>query len=89
MSSEQIESVGIDVNTQRKSIVREGVCGGGGEASSPDGRRVHALSPLPPDKRKEKKREKHKVTAGLKTKAHIAVIWYRQRQPSVLAPEGH
>lgn len=57
MSSEQIENVGIDVNIQRKSIVKEGVCGGGSGASNPGGRRVHALSRLPPNKRKEKKRE--------------------------------
>ena len=58
MSSEQIESVGIDVNIQRKSIVREGVCGGGSGASNPDGRRVHALSPLPPDEGEEKRGRK-------------------------------
>ena len=59
MSSEQIENVGIDVNIQRKSIVKEGVCGGGSGASNPNGQRVHALSRLPPNKRKEKKeREK-------------------------------
>ena len=57
MSSEQIENVGIDVNIQRKSIVKEGVCGGGSGASNPGGRRVHALSRLSPNKRKEKKRE--------------------------------
>lgn len=57
MSSEQIENVRIDVNIQRESIVKEGVCGGGSGASNPGGRRVHALSRLPPNKRKEKKRE--------------------------------
>lgn len=61
MSSEQIESVGIDVNIQRKSIIREGVCGGGGGASNPDGRRVHALSPLPPDEGEEKRGRKREA----------------------------
>lgn len=60
MSGEQIESVGIDVNIQRKSIVkrrcvwREAV----GLPIQMDGEFV--LSPSPD----EGKREKHKVTAA-------------------------
>ena len=60
MSNEQIESVEMDGNVQRKSIGKENVCGGGTGACNSDGLRVHALSPSQKKRRKRKEKKKER-----------------------------